>query len=139
MKTNLDMGNFKIHNVKNDDNNDGVVNKGYVDQAYKNLNQMISLLNTDKLSNPSEVDLNMTNNNFDNNITKSEEKIKKYVDESHITSSTNFKDEFRYLMEDIDESSSEINIVVTGITDLAESPHTFNKKAYDLFKKKNEK
>ena len=47
------------------------------------------------------------------------------------------KDEFRYLMEDIDDSSSEINIVVTGITDLAESPHTFNKKTYDLLLTKN--
>ena len=35
-------------------------------------------------------------------------------------------------MEDVDESSSESDIVVTGITDLAESPHSFTKKAYDL-------
>ena len=53
---------------------------------------------------------------------------KKYVDESHITSSTNSKDEFRYLMKDADESSLEFNIAVTGITDLVKSPHTFNKK-----------
>ena len=35
-------------------------------------------------------------------------------------------------MVDVDNSSSESNIRVTGITDLAESLHTFNKKAYDL-------
>ena len=40
-------------------------------------------------------------------------------------------------MEDVDDSSSESNIRVTGITDLASSPHTFNKKAYDLLLFKN--
>ena len=164
MKANLDMGNFKIHNVKNDDNEDGVVNKGYVDKADNNHVQMSSILNTEKLSNPTPVNLNMSNNNIinlkypknnsdasnrsyvDNNIKnvdtkisnlvldgiETEKRIKKYVDESHITSSTSFKDEFRYLMKDVDDSSSESDIRVTGIPDLAESPHTFNKKAYDL-------
>ena len=35
-------------------------------------------------------------------------------------------------MSDIDDSSSESDIRVTGIIDLAESPLTFNKKAYNL-------
>ena len=52
------------------------------------------------------------------------------VDESHIISSTNLKDEFRYIMEDVNESLSESNITVTGIIDLARSPpHTCNKKS----------
>ena len=38
------------------------------------------------------------------------------IHESHNTSSTNKKDAFRYLMEDADESSSENNIDVLGIT-----------------------
>ena len=42
MKTNLDMGNDIIHNVKNDINNDGVVNKGYVDQADNSLVQVFN-------------------------------------------------------------------------------------------------
>ena len=58
--------------------------------------------------------------------------MKKYVDESHIPSSTNLKHEFRYLMEDVDDSSSESNISVTGIIDLERSPHAFNKKVYSL-------
>ena len=33
-------------------------------------------------------------------------------------------------MEDIDDSSSESNITVTGIIDLARSPHTYNNKVY---------
>ena len=42
------------------------------------------------------------------------------------------KDTFRYLMEDIDESSSANNINVMGISDYPESPHQVNKKAYAL-------
>ena len=60
--------------------------------------------------------------------------LKTYVDtkikESHITSSTNKKDVFRYLMENADESSSENNIIVDGIVDFSGSPHNVNKKAY---------
>ena len=60
--------------------------------------------------------------------------LKTYFDtkikESHITSSTNKKDVFRYLMENADESSSENNVIVDGIVDFSGSPHNVNKKAY---------
>ena len=60
--------------------------------------------------------------------------LKTYFDtkikESHITSSTNKKDVFRYLMENADESSSENNIIVDGIVDFSGSLHNVNKKAY---------
>ena len=60
--------------------------------------------------------------------------LKTYLDtkikESHITSSTNKKDIFRYLMENADESSSENNIIVDGIVNFSGSPHNVNKKAY---------
>ena len=59
--------------------------------------------------------------------------LKTYFDtkikESHITSSTNKKDVFRYLMENADESSSENNIIVDGIVDFSGSLHNVNKKA----------
>jgi len=62
--------------------------------------------------------------------------LKNYFDtkikESHITSLTNKKDAFRYLMESVDESSSENNIIVYGIVDFSASPHNVNKKAYKL-------
>ena len=56
----------------------------------------------------------------------------KKLNESHISSSTNKKNAFRYLMEDADESSSENKIDVLGINDFPESPHQINKKAYDI-------
>ena len=60
------------------------------------------------------------------------DRVSQTIHESHITSSTNKKDAFRYLMEDTDESSNENNINVLGINDFPESPHQINKKAYTL-------
>ena len=65
-------------------------------------------------------------------ITSLSDLVSQTIHESHITSSTNKKDAFRYLMEDADESSSENNIDVLGINDFPESPHQINKKAYFL-------
>jgi len=56
----------------------------------------------------------------------------KRLNETHISSSVNKKDAFRYLMEDTDESSSENNIDALGINDFPESPHQVNRKAYFL-------
>ena len=56
----------------------------------------------------------------------------KKINESHISSSTNKEDAFRYLMESVDESSSENNIIVDGIVDLSASPHNVNKKSLQL-------
>ena len=58
MKTNLDTGENIIHNVKNDTNVDGVVNKGYVDQADNSLQN-----NIDLKSDKSYVDYNIKNLN----------------------------------------------------------------------------
>ena len=41
MKVNLNIGNNIIHHVKNDYNDDGVVNKGYDDQADNSLQNKI--------------------------------------------------------------------------------------------------
>ena len=69
---------------------------------------------------------------------------KKYLDDEvektkdGIIDSHSLKDEIRYLMEDVNESSSESNIEVDGIRDLEKSPHKHNKKAYDLKLKKHQ-
>jgi len=56
----------------------------------------------------------------------------KKINESHISSSTDKKDVFRYIMEDDDESASENNIIVDGIKEFPVSPHDVNKKAYSF-------
>ena len=67
-----------------------------------------------------------------NEITSTKDFVNQKIHESHITSSGQKRDAFRYLMEDDDESSSENNIQVLGIVDFSKSPHQINKKAYSL-------
>ena len=58
--------------------------------------------------------------------------LNKKITKNTIAATSHPKDEFRYLMEDPLQSSSESNIVVTGIVDFQQSPHKINKKAYAL-------
>ena len=60
----------------------------------------------DLKANKSDLDGNIKNVNTKMLILKikTKDKIKKNVDESLITSSANLKNEFRYLMEDVDDS-----------------------------------
>ena len=58
--------------------------------------------------------------------------LNKKITKNTITATSHPKDEFRYLMEDPLQSSSESNTVVTGIVDFQQSPHKINKKAYAL-------
>ena len=58
--------------------------------------------------------------------------LNKKITKNTITATSHPKDEFRYLMEDPLQSSSQSNIVVTGIVDFQQSPHKINKKAYAL-------
>ena len=74
-------------------------------------------------------ELNASNSNVFTQITNA---YKQYVDQSHVSPSGQQRDVIRYLMEDTDDSSSENNIVVTGIVDFAASPHEINKKAYEI-------
>ena len=67
-----------------------------------------------------------------NEITTMRDFVSQSIHESHITSSAQKRDAFRYLMEDTDESSTENIIEVLGITDFSDSPHQINKKAYSL-------
>ena len=74
-------------------------------------------------------ELNASNSNVFTQITNA---YKQYDDHSHVSPPGQQTDVFRYLMEDADHSSSENNIVVTGIVDFATSPHEINKKAYEF-------
>ena len=69
---------------------------------------------------------------MENEITTVRDLVTQKIHESQIVNSGQKRDAFRYLMEDTDESSSENNIEVLGITDFSDSPHQINKKAYSL-------
>ena len=54
---------------------------------------------------------------------------KEYVDQKFITPSGSMKNVFQYIMDDVNETSSEFGITVLGIVDFPQSPHLLNKKA----------
>ena len=91
-------------------------------------NTKIINLQTDYKDSKSAVNVDF----MQNEITSMRDFVSQSIQESHITSSAQKRDAFRYLMEDADESSSENNIEVLGINDFPESPHQINKKAYSL-------
>ena len=75
-------------------------------------------------------ELNASNHNITTQITNA---YKKYVDESHISTQEHFrKNAFLYLTEDVDESSSENNILVIGIINNPLTIHQMNKKTYSI-------
>ena len=91
-------------------------------------NNTIVNLHTDGKDRKSAVNVDFVQNE----ITSLTELVSQSIPESHITSSTQKRDIFRYLMEDTDESSRENNITVLGINDFPDSPHQINKKSYSL-------
>ena len=92
-----------------------------------NNNEIVNL-QTDEKDRKSAVNVDF----MQSEITSLTDLVSQLIHESHITSSAQKRDAFRYLMEDTDESSSENNIEVLGINDFPDSPHQINKKAYSL-------
>ena len=83
--------------------------------------------------------LNMNNHKISNIKTPSnddESTNKKYVDsqisKANIKPSHNLKNAFKYLMDDVNEWSSEYNIKVLSFSDLAESPHSWDKRVLNI-------
>ena len=146
--TTIDMKDNAITNVKFPVNQKDVVTVEYITQRITNSqknylkldgttsmsgdlnlndNKIINL-QTDYRDSKSAVNVNFV----ENEITTLRNLVTQKIHESQIINSGQKKDVFRYLMENDDESSSELNIQVLGIVDLSNSPHQINKKAYQL-------
>ena len=142
--TTIDMKDNAITNVKFPVNQKDVATVEYITNSQKNY---IKLDGTTSMSG----DLNLNNNKIvnlqtdskisksavnvelmENEITDLRNLVTQKIHETQIINSGQKKDAFRYLMENDDESSSELNIQVLGIVDFSNSPHQINKKAYQL-------
>ena len=150
MEQTLDMNNHEIFNVKNPTAADQAANKKYVDtqlatkldkadaKKYVNVDGSNGMTGNLNLNEKTIINLNTGYVNSKVHTAKGDVTVglKTYFDtkikESHITSSTNKKDVFRYLMENADESSSENNIIVDGIVDFSGSPPMSTKKLINL-------
>ena len=167
MQTGLDMGNQTIFNVKDPTIADHGANKKYVDaETAKNstkVNQLTSSTNAkfataqnerNQKADKSYVDttfLKLSGGTMTSDIDTGGNKIanlpspsssnepatKHYVDQSHLSQSGIQKNEFLYLMQDVNESSSESNITVSGIKKFSQTPHSINKNAYKFTMRKD--
>ena len=146
--TTIDMKDNAITNVKFPVNQKDVATVEYITQRITNSqknylkldgttsmsgnlnlnNNKIINLQTDSKNSKSAVNVEL----MENEITDLRNLVTQKIHESQIINSGQKKDAFRYLMENDDESSSELNIQVLGIVDFSNSPHQINKKAYQL-------
>ena len=104
---------------------------GPLDMGTKSISNLPTPKTPSKATSKQYVDrqLNLKVGNVIADMIETEVRLKKYVDDSHNTTGLP-KDSFRYLMEEVDESSSESGITETAIVDFPNSPHLYNKKAY---------
>ena len=99
---------------------------------------MSAYLNTDGGTMEGQIDMN--NNkiiNLPEPTSAKDAATKDFVEKSHVSQSGLQKNVFLYQMTDVNESSSESNITVTGIKDFPNTPHTLFKKAYHFTIGKN--
>ena len=149
MGTQIDMNHNSIRNLKDPEFGGEAATKTYVDATSS------TIVSSTAASIGTKLDLSggkmlgsidMNNNKIINMPKPTEENdavnmefldlkiddLNKKITKNTIAATSHPKDEFRYLMEDSFQSSSETNIVVTGIVDFQQSPHKINKKAYAL-------
>ena len=149
METQLDMNHNSITNLKDPQFGGEAATKAYVDATSSTIVSSTTASIATKLNlsgGKMTGSIDMSQNKIINLPKPTEENdavnmdyldkkidgLKKRIAKNTITATSHPKDEFRYLMEDPLQSSSESNIVVTGIVDFQQSPHKINKTAYAL-------
>ena len=128
----IDMKGERIINLGNPLYSSDAINTSYLH------NFMSAYLNTDGGTMEGQID--MGNNkiiNLPEPTSAKDAATKDFVEKSHVSQSGLQKNVFLYQMTDVNESSSESNITVTGIKDFANTPHTLFKKAYHFTIGKN--
>ena len=136
MTGNLNMDNNRLTNLPSPYLSTEPATKDYVTTV---MNHLPSLF-LDRQGKSSMLgNLNMNNHKISNVKTPSnddESTNKKYVDsqisKANIKPSHNLKNAFKYLMDDVNEWSSEYNIKVLSFSDLAESPHSWDKRVLNI-------
>ena len=128
----IDMKGERIINLGNPLYSSDAINTSYLHSF------MSAYLNTDGGTMEGQIDMN--NNkiiNLPEPTSAKDAATKDFVEKSHVSQSGLQKNVFLYQMTDVNESSSELNITVTGIKDFPNTPHTLFKKAYHFTIGKN--
>ena len=128
----IDMKGERIINLGNPLYSSDAINTSYLHSF------MSAYLNTEGGTMEGQIDMN--NNkiiNLPEPTSAKDAATKDFVEKSHVSQSGLQKNVFLYQMTDVNESSSESNITVTGIKDFPNTPHTLFKKAYHFTIGKN--
>ena len=128
----IDMKGERIINLGNPLYSSDAINTSYLHSF------MSAYLNTDGGTMEGQIDMN--NNkiiNLPEPTSAKDAATKDFVEKSHVSQSGLQQNVFLYQMTDVNESSSESNITVTGIKDFPNTPHTLFKKAYHFTIGKN--
>ena len=136
MTGNLQMNNNRITNLPFPVSINEPTTLGFVNQLNNNLlNYYLDLAGSRKMKG----DINMDNHlikNLKSPLNESDAVNKGYTDsqisKANIKPSHNLKNAFKYLMSSVNEWSSEYNVKVENFTDLAESPHYWDKRVLNI-------
>ena len=143
----LDMNNNAIVNLSPPCATEDAVNKQYVDTYFERQEQcsgISTLVTTNKVYVDQAAFLKLAGGQMGGAIDMHKKRArkferptnpgdgvnKKYVEETRLYLSGPQANHFKYLMDDVNESSSENNIFVKGISNFKKSPHPRNKNAY---------
>ena len=142
MQGNLQVNNNRITNLPDPQLSDEAATKNYV----VSLINYLPNLYLDRKGSLKMIENLQMNDNRITGLTNSptgddEAANKKYVDEniskSNIKPSHTQKNVFQYLMDDVNEWTTEYNVKVGSINDLPESPHSWDKKVLNITPVKN--
>ena len=137
MQGNLQMYNNRITDLPDPQLNDEATTKNYVTISMNHLpslfldrqgkSKMLGNLQMNDnritgLTNPPDADDEATNKKY----------VDSHVSKSNIKPSHTPKNVFQYLMDDVNEWSSEYNVKVGSFSDLPESPHSWDKKVLNI-------
>ena len=137
MTGSINMENNEITNLPTPTGNSNPATKKYVDDIETHLLSDVALELIKKID-IGEIDQkNEKIINLGEPTSAKDAATKDFVEKSHVSQSGLQKNVFLYQMTDVNESSSESNITVTGIKDFANTPHTLFKKAYHFTIGKN--
>ena len=139
----INMGTNEITNLATPTGNSNAATKKYADDINTAVRTKITQEKT-ALQNLIAAKLSLSGGTMSGAINMGDQKItnlktptnkndaatKDFVEKSHVSQSGIQKNEFLYLMTNVNESSSQTNITVTGILTFPATPHTIFKKAY---------
>ena len=137
MTGSINMGNNEITNLPTPTGNSNPATKKYVEDIETKLLSDVALELIKKID-IGEIDQkNEKIINLGEPTSAKDAATKDFVEKSHVSQSGLQQNVFLYQMSDVNESSSESNITVTGIKDFENTPHTLFKKAYHFTIGKN--